>query len=185
MRAGTILAFLGCAAVASATSVTFTFDTQTINGTTITGLASGANSAQIQSYMNSVLAAAGCSGCSVTVMVSGNTIGAVADQTYNGEGHVVSNTSGKSLTLGTSDNATNNATLTPTNTGTHHNYDTFIANTNDSSGTVSQQITLQFSGFTGLGMTVNSFDYEIFPDGTCTALSSGSCGGTKVGGVYP
>src|SRR5581483_6357502 len=175
MRAGTILAFLGCAAVASATSVTFTFDAQTINGTNIAALSAGANSAQIQNYMNQVLTAAGCAGCSVTVLVNGNTIGAVADQQYNGEGHVVSNTSGKSLTLGNSNGATSNSSTSPSST-----YDTFIANTNDSSCTVSQQITLQFNGFTGMGMSVNSFDYEIFPDGTCTSLSSTNCGGAKV-----
>jgi len=48
-------------------SVDFTFDTQTINGTVITGLSSGAHTAQIQTYMNQVLAAAGCTGCSARI----------------------------------------------------------------------------------------------------------------------
>src|ERR1700731_3101290 len=72
--------FLGAGAYA--TSVNFSFDTQTIGSTTITGLSSLATSAQIQTYMNAVLAAAGCSGCMVTVATGssggGNSMGAVA-----------------------------------------------------------------------------------------------------------
>ena len=79
MKATRTLLFFATAAVASATSVTFTFDTQTINGTTITGVSENASLASIQSYMNPVLSAAGCTGCSVTVT------GAVADTTYDGE----------------------------------------------------------------------------------------------------
>ena len=176
----TVALLLGAGGSAFATSVNFSFDTQTINGTTITGLSSGATAAQIQTYMNSVLSAAGCAGCSVTVMTSGSSIGAVADQTYNGEGHVTGpGTGSKSLTLGDSTGATaSNSTSTVNGT-----YDTFIANTNDNSGSVSQQITLKFANITGL--TINSFDYEIFPDGTCTALNRNSCGGNSVGGIYP
>jgi len=166
---------LSAGASAYATSVNFTFDSQTINGTAITGLNSGATAAQIQTYMNAVLAASGCSGCSATVLVSGSAIGAVADQTYSGEGHATGpGTGSQSLTLGDSTGAT------ASNTGSTLNgsYDTFISNTNDSSGTVSNQITIQFAGFSGKALTINSFDYEIFPDGTCTALTSAGCGGT-------
>ncbi len=159
--------FLSVGVSAHATSVDFTFDTQTINGTVVTGLSSGANASQIQTYMDNVLSAAGCTGCSVTVLVSGSSIGAVADQTYNGDGHVTGPVNGsQSLTLGDSDGAT-----ASTSTSTlDSSYDTFIANTKDNDSTVSQQITLQFSGFTGL--SINSFDYEIFPDGSCTALNT-------------
>ena len=88
--------------------------------------------------------------------------GAVADTTYNGEGHVTgpgsagpNGTAAKSLTLGTSDGATaSNLTSTVNST-----YDTFLANTNDQSGQISQQITMKFSGFTINGSA--SFDYEI------------------------
>lgn len=169
--------FLSVGVSAYATSVDFTFDSQTINGTLITGLSSGATSAQIQTYMNQVLSASGCTGCSATVLVSGSSIGAVADQTYNGDGHVTGPSASKSLTLGDSNGAT--ASNTTSTTGST---DTFIANTNDSSGTVSQQITIQFAGFAGKALTINSFDYEIFPDGTCTALSgtgsNSKCGAT-------
>ena len=176
------LALFLCAGVcAYAGSVDFTFDTQTINGTVVNGLSSGATATQIQTYMNQVLAASGCTGCSVTVLVSGSSIGAVADQTYNGDGHATGpGTGSKSLTLGD----TNGATASNSGSTLDSSYDTFIANTNDSSGTVSQQITLQFSGITGL--TVTSFDYEVFPDGTCPVLNAANCGGAKNGsGYYP
>jgi hypothetical protein len=163
VRTGPILVafamFLSAGVSAYAGSVTFDFNS----------LSSGASSATIQNYMDSVLACAAC----VTVT------GAVADQTYNGDGHVTGpGTGSKSLTLGDSEGATASNT-TPAIGAT----DTFIANTNDSSGQVSQQITIQFKNIVGL--TITGFDYEIFPDGSCTALNSSSCGGTKVGGYYP
>ncbi|MGA7413959.1 MAG: hypothetical protein WBW33_26010, partial [Bryobacteraceae bacterium] len=160
-------------AYAASVSLDFTFDTTTINGTTITGLSSGASSTQIATYMNQVLAAAGCTGCSAKVLVSGSSIGAVADQTYNGDRHVTgpgTNSASTSLTLGTS----NGATASNMGSTIDTTADTFIANTNDSSGTVSNQITIQFLNIAGLAVT--SFDYEIFPDGTCTSLSGSNCG---------
>ena len=169
--------FLSAGVSAYAGSVDFTFDTQTINGTTITGLSSGANSAAIQTYMNQVLAAAGCTGCSVTVLVSGSSIGAVADQAYTADGHVTGPGTGSSAgrTSYTLGDSTGPYTLGSTTTSTTGAADTFIANTNDGGGQISQQITLQFHNIAGL--TINSFDYEIFPDNTCLALNS-NCGGT-------
>lgn len=162
--------FLSAGVSAYATSVDFTFDQQIINGTTIAGLASGATSAQIQAYMDAVLSASGCTGCSATV------IGAIADQTYNGENNVTGpGTGSKSLTLGDSTGATASTTTSTLNSS----YDTFIANTSDSSSQISQQITVQFAGITGL--TVTSFAYEIFPDGTCPKLASGNCGASGAG----
>jgi hypothetical protein len=100
--------------------------------------------------------------------------GAVADTSYNGEGFVTGpGTGSQSLTLGDSNGATQSNTTSTFTTGfTGSNYDTFIANTNNGSGQVSNQITLQFKGFTAAGetLTINSFDYEIFP---CGAGSSG------------
>jgi len=171
--------FLSAGVSGYAAGVTFTFDTTIINGHTINGLAENANYTAIQNYMNAVLSAsegfagtsATCSLC-VTVMSTGSS-GAVADTTYNGEGHVVEpGTGAKSLTLGDSNGATSNSSTTPSST-----YDTFIANTGDCGGgctqngstpNVTNQITLQFSS----GVSVTSFDYEIFPcatGGTCTA----------------
>jgi hypothetical protein len=175
--------FLGAGVSAYATSVDFTFDAQTINGQNIAGLSAGATAAQIQTYMNAVLTAAGCSGCSAVVYTGGSS-GAVADQQYNADGYVVG-PGGKSLTLGTSQGATSNSNTASENANfgtTGVSYDTFIANTSDSGGTnngssgVTSQITIQFKGITGL--TVTSFNYEIFPDINCTALDNVHCGGT-------
>jgi hypothetical protein len=130
--------------------------------------------------MNQVLAASGCTGCSATVLVSGSAINAVADQTYNGDGYVTGPGGGsKSLTLGDS----NGATASNTTSTVNSTYDTFIANTNDSSGQISQEIAIQFSGIAAL--TINSFDFEIFPDGSCAKLTSSNCGGSPTNGVYP
>jgi hypothetical protein len=164
--------FLSAGVSAYATSVTFNFNSLSSGQTSL-----GSTSLAIQNYMNQVLAAAGCTGCTVSVT------GAVADKTYNGDGYVVGPvvppaTGGVSLTLGTSDGATTNSSQNPTTT-----YDTFIANTNDSSTQISNEITLKFSGLTINGLV--SFDYEIFPDGSCTALTSTACGGASTGGIYP
>jgi len=169
---------LGVSAYATSVPVTFSFDTTTINGHLIAGLTAGATYSQIQNYMNAVLSAsegfngtaATCGSLCVTVVATGNS-GAVADQAYNGEGHVVG-PGGASRTLGNTDGATSNSSTTPTTA------DTFIANTGDCGGgctnnganpnNVTNQITLQFS----TGVSVTSFDYEIFPcavGGTCTS----------------
>src|SRR5579864_5125404 len=76
LQAGVLLSW---GTSAFATSVTFSFDTQTINGQVINGLSAQATYSQIQTYMDQVLAAAGCSGCGVTVYAQGSS-GAVADQ---------------------------------------------------------------------------------------------------------
>jgi hypothetical protein len=155
------LLFFGMAAVASATSVTFNFNSLPANDT----------AAQISTYMDGVLTAAGCTGCSVTVT------GAVTDTTYNGENNVVG-PGGQSLTLGTSTGATSNSSQTPSST-----YNTFLATTSNSSSQISTQINMQFSGFTINGAV--SFDYEIFPNGTCAVLNASQCGGNPVNGIYP
>jgi hypothetical protein len=151
MRNSTTATFLGFIFLAAgatipahAASVTFDFNS----------LSSYENSTQIGAYMTGVLTGNGCLGCSVSV------VGAVADQSYNGDGNVVGpKVSGvyKSVTLGDTNGATSNS-ATPSST-----YDTFIANTNDSSHSVSSEISLVFSG-----LTINStgFDFEIFPDGS-------------------
>jgi hypothetical protein len=176
----TVGMFLSVGVSAYATTVDFTFGTQTIGTTTITGLSSGATAAQITAYMTAVLVASGCSGCTATAVSSGS-IGAVADQTYTADGNVTGpGTGSKSYTLGDS---TGPYTAGSTTTSTTGSTDTFIANTSDSGGTnnggsgVTSQITIQFKNIAGL--TINSFDYEIFPDISCTALSPASdCGGS-------
>jgi hypothetical protein len=114
------------------------------------------SSGLITSYMNGVLNTSG------SVAVTGG----VADQTYNGEGYVVGPGSNKNnvtpLTLGNTDGAT---TVTSSST-VNRTLDTFIANTNDNSQQIANQITMKFTGLTINGIV--SFDYEIFPHGTAT-----------------
>jgi len=84
-------------------------------------------------------------GASVTVT------GAVTSNNYNGDGHVTG--PGSSFTL---------AQLDPANNGT------FIKN---DTGNSSNEIKMVFSGLT---ISSISFDFEIFPDGTCPSLTN--CG---------
>jgi hypothetical protein len=144
-------AFAGVSAHAG--SATFTFNS----------LASGANSSAIATYMNGVLAANGCAGCTVSV-----NSGAVADRTYNGEGHAVGSGSGStSLTLGNTDGAPNAGSPVTSGYGGSPgtSTDTFIANTNDSSQSSTDRIQMVFNLGTS-SITDVSFDFEIFPDGT-------------------
>jgi hypothetical protein len=120
------------------------------------GSGNSANETAIQNYMDALLNCANC----VTVT------GAATDTTYNGDGHVVGS-NGNSLTLGTSDGATNNSTLTPTTT-----YDTFLSNVTNSASTVSSEIIITFSQ----AVTLKGFDYEIFPDASCPSSSNCSAG---------
>lgn len=90
-------------------------------------------------------------------------VGAVATQTYNGEGRVAK-------TLGNSDGGV-----------THAGYDTFLVNNNfhavqysttgtqtraraGTTGGLDDEFTLNFTNFTVTGI---QFDYEIFPDAAC------------------
>jgi len=121
-------------------------------------------STAIANYMSSVL---GCSGC---VSVSS---GVAVAQQYNADGHVVG-TGGVALTLGNSEGATSN-TATPGAYGSDYYISNMASNTNGTSDSqLSQGIVITLSkgySFTG----TFSFDYQIFPDNTCTA--TWSCGG--------
>lgn len=111
-------------------------------------LANGAGNSSVQTYMDGVL------GAGKSVVVSGSQ----ASNSYNGDGHVVGPGNGSiSLTLGDS-----NGTTQSLNTK-----DTFIDNVSSST-----EISMTFSG---LKIYSVSFDYEIFPDGTCpTGKNCGS-----------
>jgi PEP-CTERM motif len=131
------LVFLGTTASARAGTMAFDFGS----------LANGATNSQIQTFMRNTLLPMGAS---VTVT------GAVASNSYTGEGHVTGPGAGtSSFTLAQIDPAVNG---------------TFIKNDTDHS---SNEIKMVFSGLT---ISSISFDYEIFPDGTCPSLSS--CGGS-------
>jgi PEP-CTERM motif len=110
-------------------------------------LANNATNAQIQSLMNSLLPA----GDAVTVT------GAVGSNSYSGDGHVTGPGNGNSsYTLANLDSA---------------GHGTFIQN---DTGHSSNDILMSFSGLT---ISSVSFDFEIFPDGSCTSLSGNNCGG--------
>ena len=130
------LVFLGASASTEASPITFDFGS----------LHNGASDSTIQTLMNNALKPMGSS---VTVT------GAVASNSYNGDGHVTGPNPGtSSFTL---------AQLDPAGHGT------FIQN---DTGNSSDEIKMVFSNLT---ISSISFDYEIFPDGTCPSL--GSCGG--------
>lgn len=112
-------------------------------------LADGNSDSQVQTFMRAALMPMGAS---VTVT------GAVASSSYNGDGHVTgAGTGTSSFTL---------AQLDPAGNGT------FIQN---DTGHSSNEIKMVFSNLT---ISSISFDYEIFPDGSCTSLTSSGCGGS-------
>jgi hypothetical protein len=156
-----------------ATPVTFSFD----------GLGNNASSATIQSYMDGVLQTAGYGSSLVTVT---GAIGQQGASSYAGEGYVVGPKSGSTvypLTLAnTNGSATPNTMSPPYPVLSNSNPDGFIKNctavdpslsANHLTGcpAISPDI---FMSFSNLRIYSVSFDFEIFPDGTCASLSS--CG---------
>jgi PEP-CTERM motif len=151
-----LAAVAGIAAVAAvqpapafAASVTFAFGS----------LSNNATDSQIKNFMNAALGSNG------SVVVTG----AVGSNSYNADGHVTG-----PVTVTT----VNHHTTTTYSSYTLANMDaagngTFIQN---DTGNSSSDILMSF---TGLAISSVSFDLEVFPDQSCTALSqSGSnCGG--------
>ena len=114
------------------------------------GLAVNGTAANVTTYMDHLLGAA-----SVVVTTDGGSSNQIVTNSYNGEGHVVG-PGGVSVTLGTTDAGVAHG-------GANDNFlDTF-------GGTYIQML------FTGLTISTITFDYEIFPDNTCSvgACSSG------------
>jgi hypothetical protein len=155
LLAGALL--LGAGLSVRADTVTFNFNS----------LGTGQTNGVIRGYMDGVMDGALGPGNWVSAVT-----GAITDKTYDGDDRVTGPLNGggnrKSLTLGTSDGATNGTTPTPT--GTLHPSgatDTFVRN---QSGVSS----FSFS-FTGFPIYWVSFDFEIFPDATC-ANGTGGCG---------
>jgi PEP-CTERM motif len=140
-----LVGILGAAVPARATSYSFN------------SLADGASNAAVQTYLQSLIP-----GTTVT--------GSVAEKNYTRDGHVVGpGPSVKPITLGTTDGAQGNNTDTPHLTsGGALFYDTFIK----TSGSVDDlEIKIVFP----YAVRIVSFDWEIFPDATCTSVSH--CGG--------
>lgn len=169
---------------AAAAGIAFTFDN--MGGLNHTTSSQNASSTQISSYMTSVL------GSAVTVY------GAIGEQgagSYVGDNHVVGPTEGTKvypLTLADTNNlvnptdttkwdgAANNTTNPPTFTTNGAVNDGFIKNCTGidpglsgktGCGATSPDIYIDFHGFK---FTSFSFDFEIFPDGTCPAKDTGS-----------
>ena len=145
---------LAAANAAGATSLTFTFD----KVGNINALGNNATNAQIQTYMNAVLAAYGYGTIAVT--------GAKASNSYTGEGYVVGT---QNLPNGT----VTPRTLANTDGGVYHANpkDTFIMNNNPI-----DRIVMTFSG---LDIYSVKFDLQIFPDGTCPNPTSGNANTNK------
>jgi hypothetical protein len=155
-----VMFVLGTSMSAHAATYPFTFN----YAATGPSLTSGNNNTQIANYFNAVLGAG-----AVTVSA-----GAVVDSGYNGDGHVVGTTTdSRSTTLGTSDNVTGmgvtaaRSGVNCTVSGCTGALDNFIRNVN---GTPSWDFTFN----NGIVIDSVSFDYEIFPDGTCTAAPCGT-----------
>ena len=110
-------------------------------------LATGGNAAAVQTYMNGVLGAAG------SVAVTTNA-GAIVNNSYTGDNHVVG-PGGVSVTLGTTDG------VLPSHGGPNDNF------LYTHGGTYIQML------FSGAGFAISdvSFDYQIFPDDTCSNVN--------------
>lgn len=162
-----VLAYLG-SAVSARADYLFTFDSPSLTA----GISN--QSTNIANYMDGII---GCSGC---VTVSN---GVAVAQQYDADGNVVG-PNGVPVTLGNSNGATNNG-VTPSAYGTDNYISNMATNPNGSGDTqLSQGITITLSkGYSFTGTL--SFNYEIFPDISCTELNSSDCGGNMVNGHYP
>jgi hypothetical protein len=163
LLAATSFAF-GVTASAYAGPVVFNFNS----------LADGANNTAIQTYMDGLLTG----GASVTVYS-----GASASRTYTGDGHVVGPTNGSgvttSLTLGNTEGLKADSTNGTSANATAGAADTFLIN-NNTSGTgnsAGDRIVMSFNNFTIAAGSTISYDYEIFPNGTCPGGAGGCSGG--------
>ncbi len=130
-------------------------------GVTLTG-GIGSNTA-VQSYLDGVFG-------SGFVKVYGT----VADRAYDGDGHANKDpSSGRRVTLGTTDGATS-----PTDyTHFHPGLDTFIRNVGTDGGTNTAWGSLGNDKFVFVFKSpiyFVSFDWEVFPDGTCGTCTGGA-----------
>jgi hypothetical protein len=166
---------------AAAGTVIETFDFNNIGN--------NSSSSTIQTYMagvlNSTTGFTAVNGAQPLIAVNG----AIAQQgtnSYTGDNHVVGpikSGTPRPLTLGDTENTTTWDASTPTLNST----DGFLKNCTPIDGTgcsgASSDIFLNFANLKYQGQAVEiasfSFDFEIFPDGSCTADTYSSCGGSK------
>lgn len=156
---------LAAIAPASASTIAFSFDTMAYRSNS----SPGPNSA-VATYLNNVWSAAGMAG---TVSVTG--AGELSNNQYTGDGHVVGPCtsfypSGACKTI-------TPATLGSTNGGTQGSATTHALSTTNPDNYIvnsgSDRIVITFP----TEITSVSFDFEIFPDGTCPSASH--CGGNQ------
>jgi hypothetical protein len=125
-------------------------------------LVNTATDAQIQSYIDGLLP----SGDSVVVTGAAGSCNTDGNGCpYQADGHIVGAVSGNTVT---------SYTLTNKDGGS------FIGTGGDFVVSGANQITMTFSGadFTGSNALQNiAFDFEIFPDNSCTSLTGNNCGG--------
>ncbi|MDS4021941.1 MAG: PEP-CTERM sorting domain-containing protein [Candidatus Competibacter sp.] len=145
-----LLACIGWGTAAHAVEIKFDFNS----------LADRASNLSVQTYLQTMVGSLG----SVTVT------GAKAEKDYTGDGYVVGPTIANKATpetLGTSDGDTGRHTGVYNSSGNFvlANADTFLVNSG------SDRITITFS----FPIYAASFDYEIFPDGTCPYAGSSNC----------
>ena len=152
--AGVIVAASGFLAAPSADATVVTFD---FDGMAYRSYSSPGPNSAVQTYMRSVWTAAGLTGGS-SLKVTG--AGELSNNRYTGDGYVVGPATGSSVTpatLGSTEHGVQgNATVHPLAT-TGDNLDNYIVNNG------SDRITIIFP----TPIYSVSFDYEIFPDGTC------------------
>lgn len=165
LRAAAIAAVIGGLSLASGTAHAGYTAVATVNWGTDTTI-SGTASTDIDEVFATALASAGITGETVTIS------GAIADSSYTADGNVVGTVN--------SSGAVTSYTL-----ANYTNGNTFLQN-NSEGNPASNLITVTFS--TPLPTTISavSFNYEIFPDISCTDLNNGGrdCGGNGHNG-YP
>lgn len=197
-----VAAMGGFAVPAAAADIPVTFD--------FNNLGNGASATTVTTYIQGVLSAAGFGNVGSVKMTGG--VGQMGSNAYAGDFHTVGclssssgcvgNANGPSgspsgvwpLTLrNTEKSLTPNTDQTKWDTSTADDTDGFIKNctgTGDAGGCTanSSDIFFDFTGLTYGGKSANigkmSFDFQIFPDGSCTDDTAAACGGVGGPGGY-
>jgi hypothetical protein len=162
------LSAFSAAPAAAAVTVAFKFDNMGSGGST----SQGVQSSRISTYMTNVLSSY-YAGATVNVSGAVGQQGPLANSptasgSYAGEGYVVGPKSGSTVTPYTLANTNGGVYET---SSTARNNDGFIKNcafTSECGGATSADI---FINFNGHHISSFSFDFEIFPDGTCPKLN--------------
>ena len=194
LAAGATMLGAAFAGPVSAAPVTFDFDNMGSGGSTSQGLSSASISNWMTSVLGSAVTVTGAKGQQGTLGYSGS-----SGYGYAGEGYVVGppndgSSKPKPLTLGDTEGAypsSNNGLSMPIESVADSKGDGFLKNCTLGECGSSNNSPDIFIDFHGLEIATISFDFEIFPDGTCTKLdttyyryghlvSTTTCGGYNV-----